>query len=329
MSETKSTARSRSPNKIRIKLKNKSYSLKDSGLYNITTKKRLESLLDRPFQELEQLSDDSNYQIFYLTKPDGAKREIQAPTLKLDILQTRIASLLGRIAMPEFIHSGVKGRSYITNAKAHMGEHPVLTMDIRNFYPSITKKSIYNFFHNTMNASPDVAGILAAVCTFQNHIPTGSRISMPLSFWANQQMFHRLYSLCKQKNVTMSIYVDDLTFSGKSVNKLFMKHVKEIIESSGFMIHPRKTRLFLQHQPKLITGVMVHANHISIRNKHHKEIYSLFNEMKCVSSDEELEKLQRELIGRLNAAGQIESIFKQRARNASLLFRPATESIVA
>lgn len=151
--------------KPRIKSKKKSYSLKDSGLYNVTTKKRLEDRLQKPINELVTLADDSNYRVFFLEKPNGKKREIQAPTLGLDIVQTRIASLLVRIAMPDFVHSGVKGRSNVTNAKVHVGDHPVLVMDVKNFYPSISKKSIYHFFHNTMKAAPDVAGILAELCS--------------------------------------------------------------------------------------------------------------------------------------------------------------------
>lgn len=168
-----------------------------------------------------------------------------------------------------------------------------------------------------MNASEDVAGILAALCTYQNHIPTGSRISMPLSFWANQKTFFRLHSFCLKHNVTMSLYVDDLTFSGKAVNEAFKHSVTTIIESSGLKIHPKKARLYQQHRPKLITGVIVRENHISVRNKHHKAIYDLFHELKLVNSDKELEIIQKALIGRLHAAGQIDNKFKQRAINCS------------
>ena len=167
--------------KPRIKYKNKSYSLKDSALYKITTKKKLEIILKKPTSELKSLASNSNYTIFFIEKSGKKKREIQSPTLELDEVQTRIASLLARIATPDYLHSGVKGRSYITNAQVHVGNYPVLVMDIRDFYPSISKKSIYHFFYNTMSSAPDVAGILAELCSFQGHIPTGSRLSMPLS----------------------------------------------------------------------------------------------------------------------------------------------------
>ena len=301
--------------KPKIKSKNKSYALTDSGLYNITTKKRLEERLQKTVAELEMLADDLNYRIFFLEKPNGKKREIQAPTIGLDVVQTRIASLLVRVAMPDYVHSGVKGRSNVTNAKEHVGHHPLLKMDIRNFYPSISKKSIYHFFYKTMKAAPDVAGILAELCSYQDHIPTGSRLSMPLSFWANHSMYGELKSLCNSQGVTMSSYVDDLTFSGPSVNQLFERNVNRIVTNAGLTIHPDKTRLYRPNEPKLITGVMVGKDGIAVRNKHHKAIYTLFNEMESVDNDEDLKAIQEKLLGRLYAAGQIDPVFKQRAKN--------------
>lgn len=312
--------------KPRLKSKKKSYALTDSGLYNITTKKRLEERLQKSVSKLKDLSDDSNYRVFPIGKPDGSSRWVEAPKLELDIVQTRIASLLVRVAMPDYVHSGVKGRSNITNANPHIGDHPILTMDIRRFYPSISRKSIYHFFHTMLRASPDVAGILADLCSYQGsdeqpHIPTGSRLSMPLAFWANFAMYDNLHKLCQSKGITMTVYVDDLTFSGDAVNRLLSGKVERIVGDAGLTIHPEKTRLYRRNEPKLVTGVVIEGNDLKVRNKHHKLIYRLFNELEAATSDEALESLQKvatdkikeQLLGRLSAAGQIDPKFKQRA----------------
>jgi signal recognition particle subunit SEC65 len=291
-----------------IKAKKKSHSLQDSVLHNLTTKKKLEKALHMTWRRLEKLANDENYRVFDLEKDDAPIREIQAPKIGLDILQTRIANLLMGIAIPVYIHSGVKGKSYITNARMHIGDHPVLTMDIRRFYSSVSQKSIYHFFHQTMKMSPDVAGLVAKLCVYQKHLPTGSRISMPLSFWANHQMFNQLHLLCEHKNITMSVYVDDLTFSGQAVNRSFEYQVKKIIKNAGLTVHLKKTHFYPHHKPKTITGVIVDAN--GIMNKHHKAIYNLINELKPQQLPQQLRK-KLELIGRLNAASQIEPKFKR------------------
>jgi len=309
------TNRKRKP---RIRSKNKLYSLKDSPLYNLTTKKRLEKLLGKPINKLKGLLSKSNYRVFFIEK-NGKKREIQAPTYELDVVHTRIASMLVRLAVPDYLHSGIKGRSNITNAEVHIGDHPVLTMDIQKFYPSVTKKSIYHFFHHTMNSAPDVAGVLAELCSYEDHIPTGSRLSMPLSFWANHTMYSNINSFCTRKEGVMSVFVDDLTFSGKNVNKLFRQSVEGIIKDAGLIVHPDKTQLYRRDIPKLITGVIVDDNGMKVRNKHHKAIYSLFADIPKCADDGQLETMQKQLVGRLNAAGQIDSAFKQRASNISRL----------
>jgi len=304
--------------KPRIKSKNKSYSLKDSALYNLRTKRKLINLLGCSQGKLKTLSTDSNYHVFDLVKEGKKPREIQAPNFELDMVQTRIASLLVRVATPDFLHSGVKHRSNISNAEVHIGNHPVLTMDIQNFYPSITKKSIFNFFHNTMNAAPDVAGILAELCSYDGHIPTGSRISMPLSFWANYKIYSRLHSLCTGKSINMSIFVDDLSFSGANVDNLFQSSVKSIIEGGGLTVHPEKTKLYHRDKPKLITGAVVGNDGIKVRNKHHKRIYTLFLDLVECKDEKEFDIMQKKLIGCLNAAGQIEPQFKKRAEQLRL-----------
>ncbi len=305
--------------KPKIKSKKKSYHLKDSAIFKLSTKKRLSNLLNnKSIPQLETIAADSNYRVFNINKGNSKLRQIQAPKIALDIIQTRIASLLVRIKTPDYLHSGVKGKSHVTNAKVHIGIHPVLTLDIKNYYPSVSKKSIYHFFTKTMNASPDVAGVLAEICSYKEQMPTGSRLSMILSFWANIKMFSDLDELCDKYEVTMSVYVDDLTFSGENVNKLFQKHAIRIIKGAGLSVHPDKTRLYNRNDSKLITGVILNSNGAKVRNKHHYSIYELINEIDRAEDDQELEKLQERIIGRLYAAGQIEPKFKQRAKSFSI-----------
>ena len=99
----------------------------------------------------------------------------------------------------------------------------------------------------------------------------------------------------------------------KLVNKLFRNNVKRIVEEAGLVVHPDKTQLYSRDKPKLITGAIVDGNGMSVRNKHHKAIYTLFSDLPECKDDGQFEEMQKELIGRLNAAGQIDPAFKQRA----------------
>ena len=303
--------------KPKIRSNNKSYTINDSGLFNIQSKSRLGERLGTSYSKLTPLKNNSNYIVYVEESKGKKKREIQYPKLSLDLIHTRIASLLVRIKVPDYVHSGVKKKSNITNAKAHIGDHPVLTMDLQQFYPSISKKSVFHFFNDLMRCSPDVAGTLAELCTYADHVPTGSRLSMVLSFWTNYEMYSRLKSLCDLLGITMTCYVDDLTFSGAAVNRSFEKNVKGIVSSAGMTIHPDKTRLYRYYEPKLITGVIVHGNKTKVRNKHHKNIHTLFENLEEAKTDIEIHTIYQKLLGNLSAAGQIEPAFKQRARSVA------------
>ena len=94
---------------------------------------------------------------------------------------------------------------HVSNAKKHIGVHPLLTTDLKSFFPSTSKAIVFNFFFKKLLCSPDVSELLSNLCTYNNHIPTGSRISMPLAYWANSKMFLELNALSKALGICMSL----------------------------------------------------------------------------------------------------------------------------
>ena len=92
--------------------------LKGSALFRLTSPRRLAEMLLVPRATLERLVEagDDNY----LVRPDRKSgRIIEEPKPQLKLIHQRFARLLAQIETPDYLHSGVKGRSYITNANAH------------------------------------------------------------------------------------------------------------------------------------------------------------------------------------------------------------------
>lgn len=167
-----------------------------------------------------------------------------------------------------------------------------------------------------MKCSPDVADILARITTFEGHIPTGSRISMPLAFWANMDMFFELENFAKLHNIIMTVYVDDLTFSGEAVNKLFKSTVNKIVSKHGHVMHPKKTILYQPNDVKIITGVVVKNDTISIKNQQHANIHADMNMWKMVRDDIFVPtSLRSRLLGRLNSLSVISPNLRDKARS--------------
>jgi hypothetical protein len=309
--------------KLDIDHRRRKYTLIESPLYKLKTKRKLAELLRVQTSDLKVLAQhQDNYHVFQQVGRTGKPRIIQYPKDSLKVVHCRIASLLGRVVLPEYLHSGRKEHSHISNAKKHLGEHNVLTTDIKSFFPSTTRKMVFNFYFNILKCSADVADLLASISTFNCHIPTGSQLSMPLAFWSNIRMFEQLYSLAKKHDSQMTVYVDDLTFSGHAVNKRFASVVKKIIHSNGHIAHPSKTRLYTKNEVKIITGVAIKGNETRITNEQHMKIYESLEIWKgCRDEPIIAELIKPKLIGRLNAHLQIDARIKDKI-NSITSYKP-------
>lgn len=304
--------------KLKIRTNKKQYLLTDSCFYKLQSKRVLSKLLKIELSSLQALTSDENYNC-YIDHAGAKPREIEHPYFDLDKVQTRIASLVCRIEQPDYIHSGVKGRSHVTNAEEHIGNHHVLTSDIQAFFPSTTVKMVFDFFHKKMKCSPDVSDLLANLCTCKGHIPTGSRISMPLAFWANAPMFDQLYRFSVARKVTFTVFVDDIVFSGNSIDQSFLYNVKKIISDCGHTAHPRKTKLYKAGKVKIVTGVAVDENGLKVANKHRKTIYQDISQWKVMELDGvQSDELNNRVIGRMNAQSLIDYRFKDKTRTLKM-----------
>jgi hypothetical protein len=303
--------------KLKINSKSKKHSLNQSPFYKLKTKRKLIELLDISMAELSvSKKDTENYKVFDQVGASGKSRTIQHPKDQQTVIHNRIANLLTRIELPVYLHSGRKKHSHITNANQHLGSKRVLTTDIKSFFQSTTREMVFNFFYKKLCCSSDVADILSYICTYNSHIPTGSQLSMPLAFWANIDMFEQLDNLSSSINIKMTVYVDDLTFSGEQVNRHFKSIVKKIIIANSQTPHPLKTKLFNKTDLKVITGVVIKGNKTLITNKQHKLIYQSVEEWKgCRDEPLIASYITPKLLGRLNALSGIDPRLKDKAKS--------------
>lgn len=309
--------------KLKVDHKRRKHQLIESSFYKLKTKRKLAALLRVTVPELKAASSDAdNYAVFEQEGKSGKTRTIQHPKDNQKAIHCRIASLLCRIELPDYLHSGRKKHSHVTNAKAHKGDKKVLTTDIKAFFPSTTRKMVFNFFYNVMKCSSDVADLLASICTYNKHIPTGSQLSMPLAFWANIRMFEQLNVLSMKHGVHMTVYVDDLTFSGDAINRHFLSVVKKIINANEHIAHPDKTKIFGKSDIKVITGVAIKSGDMLITNKQHKLIYESLEQWKGCRDEPLIASLiTPKLLGRLHAHSNIEPRLKDKV-NSILNYKP-------
>jgi hypothetical protein len=224
----------------------------------------------------------------------------------------RIHKLLARVVTPDYLHSARKGNSYLTNARSHRADAATVKIDVKRFFQSVRRKTVYEFFFTVMRCRKDVAGLLADILTFNGRLPTGSSASPIISYYAFKRMFDELYALAQKQRLVMTCYVDDMTFSGVKANSGFLYAAHKVIAAYGRKSH--KMKVFGPNQPKVITGLCNTPEGERVPNKLHLKISEGFEGLKAATSDEAALKALRPLLGRMEAARQIDPAFGARAK---------------
>ena len=263
----------------------KSVTLDQCALYKIQSKRRLCQILNVPLSALKGLMDDEkNYHTFEieefvneLTGKRKKARTASVPNFWLKRLHSRVHNLLSTIVAPLYAHGSIKNRSYVTNALFHVGADEVLTMDLRDFFRSVKRHHVYFFFRDKLRCSPDVAGVLSNLLTYQGALPVGSPVSALLAMWVCHNMFERLSQLASDYQLKFSTFIDDLTFSGESIPGRYEAMVERICIQFGLSIREDKTFMYRKGRPATVTGVIIHEGKI-------KAPYSRYQNLRKLSA---------------------------------------------
>jgi hypothetical protein len=267
-------------------------------------KKLAHEIFNTELALLEQLANRaSNYRVFGIQQGEKT-RQVEVPKPILERIHRRLFSLFERIEKPDYLQSGVKGRSYITNARLHVGPVPLVKIDVKKFYPSVDSAKVYRLFHEALHCSPDVAGLLTRLTTYDGHVPTGSCVSQLLAFFAAKPMFDELDNLAATQELRFSCYVDDMTFSGACATPALLWAAKKVVHSHGFKYH--KDHCYTAEQGKLVTGVLVCADNIAILPSKEHTLWRQTHDLGSGNREQQLTAVSS-LIGSVVAAGQIEA----------------------
>lgn len=260
---------------------------------------------------LERLAaKGDNFRVFHIQQGEKT-RQVEVPKAFLARIHRRLFALLERIEKPPYLHSGVKKRSYVSNARAHLGSSALIKLDLKRFYPSVRGYRIHDFFHRTLQCSPDVAGLLTRLCVYDGHVPTGSSLSQLLAFFAVKPLFDEIDSLAKSESLAFTVYVDDMTISGDGASPDLLWRVKQIVHAHGLTYH--KDRYYPPGACCVVTGVLIDGSRLAVQPS--KE-FAMWQGMRALSGGHPTERnaALEQLIGRAVAASQIEARFLEKVR---------------
>lgn len=300
--------------------------LEDSPLFRLQSRKRLALLLGTTESAINRLlRDEPQYKERDIAKPDGGLRRIEDPARQLKQVQSRLAHLLGNVVPPDYLFCPVKGRSPFDNAVRHYGQRVVITIDIRSFFPSVKESRVVWFFTKFMGCSPDVAYLLTKLVTYRGHLPTGSPTSPIIGHFAYRDLWDELNRKATLLGIKMSMWIDDITFSGAAVPETFLWEVKQALARNKLRYHKERRSI---SQPARITGVILRPDSsIALPHKHHRKVHVLEGGVREADSraDRRMShKLQTRLEG---MRGQEIQLVRAAARTASLPRNVARTSV--
>lgn len=249
---------------------------------------------------LYKTSAESRYSTFDIAKSGGGVRTIQAPNNQLKLLQSRLADLLSdcldkiEAAKPDrrrVSHGFQKGRSIVTNARAHRRRRFVLNLDLKDFFGTINFGRVRGFFIADRNfgLDPKVATVIAQIACHNNALPQGAPSSPVISNLIGHILDARLIRLARDHGCTYTRYADDLTFSTnrrnfprqlarasilKSNRWVIGKQLKGAIKKTGFSINPSKSRMQIHGSRQETTGLIVNEK-VNVRQEYYRSVRSM------------------------------------------------------
>lgn len=196
---------------------------------------------------------NESYTTFDIISKSGKERKVFEPKFELKRLQKRINSrLFEKVNYPIYLQGGIKDsdnkRDYVKNAELHSKAQSIISLDVKDFYPSITEKLVKSVFKMFFKFPDDVSNILTQLTVLNGSLPQGAVCS---SYLANLVFAGDEYKLVSKFNRAGFVYsrlLDDITISTQSFftdkqKKFIISNVTSMVTKYDLKVHPHKTKI--------------------------------------------------------------------------------------
>jgi RNA-directed DNA polymerase len=246
------------------------------------------SMIEFTKEDIEAIrkSKDDYYHSFYDNRK-RKKRKITAPNEKLKTIQSCIKIALESVYNPPpWVHGYVFGKNVKSNAKAHQNRRYLLTLDLKEFYPSISPLRIRNSLTSEkLGIKTQVASLITDLCCYGDQLTTGSPCSPVISNIVCLQMDNKLHNYCNIREITCTRYADDLPFSSDRLPDRFIWNIKRIILEEGFFLNRKKEKFQKSNSGQFVTNIFVSGNRLKTRLKYRQEVRAMLHNWKNCGKD--------------------------------------------
>lgn len=224
---------------------------------------------------------------FRIPKRGGGYREIVSPTTRHMKILHSLSDILKRgYTPPSHVVGYIDGLSAVDGARIHVGRRYVFCTDLSDFFGHITHERIYYALRMSGYDSED-SFLVADLCCIGGSLPVGSPCSPILSNIVCVGFDRWLASLARRYGANVTRYADDITFSSDAnvFTDAFVDELRRGVESIGFELNEKKTRLYDESKSKRVTGIVVNE-FANVPRSFVREIDNLLYIWDCYGYDE-------------------------------------------
>jgi len=212
-------------------------------------------------------SDKVGYKVFSIPKRGNNKgrRAIQNPGKYLKSVQRLLLSkFLEPFPVGPHVGAYIPERSCMDTARQHIGRGVIISMDIKDFFPSVKRSMVRRLFlHAGYNHF--VASLISSLVTYKNFVPQGAPTSglianLVADFLFDQAIIEDLKSIDTDWCYTR--YSDDIDISHPNVQtkentQRVIRIVEQRLKEANFKTNYKKTRVEPHTRRQKVLGVVV------------------------------------------------------------------------
>ncbi|MCZ7891035.1 retron St85 family RNA-directed DNA polymerase [Agrobacterium salinitolerans] len=226
------------------------------------------------------------YKEYLIHKKNGGYRKIAQPARELKLIQRAFIDIvLSKLPIHSAASAYRRGKNIRDNAMPHSHSGPILKMDFKDFFPSITERDWSAYCQQT-GCLTDPGDIrLSSLLLF--HKPSGGRIlrlaigapSSPIL--SNVIMFQfdeAISNAIAKHQVIYTRYADDLTFSAprtghlNSVAKAVKNALKEIPYPQLKINHEKTTHVTMKYHRQVTGLTLANDGRVTIGRDHKRSL---------------------------------------------------------
>lgn len=287
----------------------------DSWYYSLQSPNKVARILRFSRTEIEKLSETAKKFYSPYEKKKPKPRRIANPQGFLKAVQRRINKrILNKYPFPNYIIGGVKGKDPLEHPFLHIKKQVVITIDVKDCFPSITNSRIFKIWKDRLSCSPTVARLMTKLTTFEGKLPLGSPTSGSLANLALMDCVEKTKKIAEEHQLGLSQYIDDQAISGDRLPEGFVSQIIREFSREGFTINRKKICVMRSGRKQQVTKKNVNQT-LSIPRTTRSDVVTDLKKLEASLPDQEgYPKLFNRVNGRITSLQRLHPELSERLK---------------